>query len=217
MRSWQQRIEEIDAEIGDLLYGIDWETINAIAAEQGSGQTYPDALLQRLPVASNLSSVRASRANVQPESLKGNTTLRTAARTSLVGALAGSGVLAAATLFLGFGPVQLVAAGAAAMLGGALTKGHLERAQQLQLAERYGRTTIDTAIHEAISQIQELIQQVHTSLRNYLTQELRAVESLLDEADQRVQRPMKQAEAPSTDHQLLEAYRRRIATIDHLT
>jgi hypothetical protein len=218
-RSWEanaqqillSRSEEITAEIESLLSDLDWPLINEVASRQGLRQTYPDALLRNLHGVSlgNFSADIPRGGSVTPDT-QGNSPRM---RGTLAGILTGSGILTAITLLLGIGPIQLVAGGAAAVLSGVLTKEKLERGQLLSLAETQGHSTITAVLSEAISKLQEHIQQIQLTLRRSLSEGLRTLEIALNKAYQEAQQPATPSQVPDTDLQLLASYRRSIVAI----
>jgi hypothetical protein len=205
------RSREIVADIETLLQSMDWSFVNAVAARNGDDQAYPEALLHNLMVNTEFRLLYPGSSDGSLISaLQQVTDRRTVVGTTIAGALAGAGVLAATTYVLGFGPVGLVAAGAAAMLSGQIVKGQLERGQILALCETHARLTIATVIHEAIAAVRQYIRQSVGLMSEYIAGELKALEALLDQTLDEARHPADQRVAPDPDRKILAEYRRRI-------
>jgi hypothetical protein len=205
------RSAEIISETKVLLQGIDWSLVNELAARNGSEQTYPEALLRNMMSSSELHLLDTSGLEGSlPASLPRGTGFPSTMRATVAGTLVGTGVLAVTTYVLGFGPIGLVAAGAAAVVSGGIVKGKLEREQSLSLTETHARSTITAVVREAISYIQEHTQQSFKPIREHIASELKALEAMLDRALQEVRHPADQAIPPNADRKRLDEYRRKV-------
>lgn len=204
------RSEEIAVGNAALLQDIDWALVNEIAARNGGQTTYPAALWQH-PFSTDFPFTPESMGSRFDPARQRVTSLQTTIRATVAGALAGSGVLAVTAIFLGFGPLGLIAAGATAVISGIVVKGRMEHGEVLIIIESQARSAVSAAMRDAIASTRERIRQSFKPIREQIATEFHSLETLFDTAIQEARAATHEENSSKNDRQLLDEYRRRIA------
>jgi hypothetical protein len=184
------RLERTSDQTADLLDGVDWEQVNAVARDVGAVGRYPDLIMERLRVGAPLSVPEPDSVTLSAEK-PGPVWVPTLRRATY------GGVAAAVSLVV-LGPVLVpaVAAGALGAAGGALADIQMSGARDRRAAVTYARAAIAATMGKFASSVRAAVRQSTAPIRSAVSGEFDVLDSALSMAVQA--RPVDRDNGPHT-------------------